>query len=192
MILDINCKSKREAADAALISMSATIHLDLTKLNICFNEVAVHYKNLEEINVYISMKYYEIYQFNFNLYMFDAKLVNGVQEGADRSFYVDHYLVSISSIHNSVTIVENLGFILRKDEIDLSSGKLSSTCIEDELSTGASVSTRIRSNGKALTNSCFYKKKYFNLIYEDTLRLSRLAKNIHRESTCQDLCLKLT
>lgn len=54
--------------------------------------------------------------------MFDAKLVNGVQEGADRSFYVDHYLVSISSIHNSVTIVENLGFILRKDGIDLSSG----------------------------------------------------------------------
>ncbi|CAH8498928.1 unnamed protein product [Schistosoma bovis] len=86
----INCKSKREAADAALISMSATIHLDLTKLNICFNEVAVHYKkrkfdhseetcqmlttystsDLEEINVYISMKYYEIYQFNFNLYQY--------------------------------------------------------------------------------------------------------------------------
>ncbi|CAH8500666.1 unnamed protein product [Schistosoma margrebowiei] len=96
----INCKSKREAADAALISMSAfmnyaevikheypTIHLDLTKLNICFNKVAVHYNkmkfehsektcqmltrystsDLEEINVYINMKFYDIYLFNFNL-----------------------------------------------------------------------------------------------------------------------------
>ncbi|CAH8503397.1 unnamed protein product [Schistosoma haematobium] len=80
----------------AIKAQYPTIHLDLTKLNICFNEVAVHYKkrkfdhseetcqmltrystsDLEEINVYISMKYYEIYQFNFNLYQY--KLISKI------------------------------------------------------------------------------------------------------------------
>ncbi|CAH8500693.1 unnamed protein product [Schistosoma margrebowiei] len=74
----INCKSKREAADAALISMSAFMnyaevikheyqmkfeHSEKT----CQMLTRYSTSDLEEINVYINMKFYDIYLFNFNL-----------------------------------------------------------------------------------------------------------------------------
>ncbi|CAH8502655.1 unnamed protein product [Schistosoma rodhaini] len=113
MIVDINCKSKREVADTALLSMSATIHLNFTQLNTCFNEQAEHYKkmksdhseeicqmltqynssDLEEIDVYINMKYYNIYQFNFKLYEHDliSRIIDMLRNNSNDDRYYDPY-----------------------------------------------------------------------------------------------------